>query len=61
MENYSKITKRVHLTFRAEAFNAMNTPHLWLPNTTVGSPQFGQISSTTGNPRMIQLALKMLF
>ena len=55
------IAERFNVQFRAEAFNAPNTPHLWLPNTNINAVQFGQISSTTGNPRVMQLALKLLF
>ncbi|MCL5742309.1 MAG: carboxypeptidase-like regulatory domain-containing protein, partial [Acidobacteria bacterium] len=53
--------ERVQLEFRAEAFNATNTPHLWLPNTGAASLQFGQINSTTGSPRVLQMALKVRF
>ena len=49
------------LQFRAEAFNLTNTPQLWLPNTTFGNLQFGQISQTSGLPRVIQFSLKLIF
>lgn len=55
------IRERVKIELRGEAFNATNTPHFWMPNTNAGSVQFGQISSTTGNPRVMQVALKVLF
>ncbi len=55
------IYERLKLEFRAESFNVMNTPHLWLPNTNAASVQFGQINSTTGNPRVMQMALKVIF
>ncbi|MCL5745851.1 MAG: TonB-dependent receptor [Acidobacteria bacterium] len=55
------IRERVKLQVRAEAFNLLNTPHFWLPNTTFGNLQFGQISSTTGFPRVLQFALKLTF
>jgi hypothetical protein len=48
------------LELRAEVFNATNTPPLAAPNTTVGSPGFGTITSA-GDPRVIQLALKWLW
>jgi len=56
-------TIREHLTveLRGEAFNLTNTPHLWLPITGAASNQFGQINSTTGNPRVMQMAMKVLF
>jgi hypothetical protein len=55
------IYERLKLELRGEAFNLMNTPHLWLPNTGLNSTQFGQISSTTGNPRVLQVAMKATF
>jgi hypothetical protein len=48
--------------FRAEAFNAFNTPHFADPDTnTADGAAFGVISSTIANPRMIQFALKYNF
>jgi hypothetical protein len=48
------------LEFRGEIFNAMNTPALGAPNTIVGSAGFGTITSA-GDPRVVQLAVKMTF
>ncbi len=53
--------ERYRLVFRAEMFNFTNTPHFALPNATVNSPQEGRITSTVGNPRQIQGALKFVF
>lgn len=55
------IWERASLQFRAEAFNALNRPNFWLPVTAMGNAQFGQINSTTGLPRVMQLALKLMF
>ena len=57
------IMETVRLQFRAEAFNLTNTPNFAEPNTTLGSPTFGQITSTaTGsNPRLLQFALRLSF
>ena len=49
------------LQFRWEAFNVLNHPAWGLPNTTLTSPQFGQITSTNGNMRQMQFALKYVF
>jgi TonB dependent receptor len=53
--------ERYRIDFRAEMFNFTNTPHFALPNATMNSPQEGKITSTVGNPRLIQLALKLVF
>jgi len=52
------ISERWRLDFRAEAFNLTNTPAFGYPGATVGTPQFGVISSA-GDGRQIQLALKL--
>ena len=60
------VMRRVPLTgsrtleLRAEVFNALNTPPLGAPNTTVGAASFGSITSA-GDPRVVQLALKFSF
>jgi hypothetical protein len=48
------------LEVRAEVFNATNTPPFLAPNTTVGSAAFGTITAA-GDPRVAQLALKLVF
>jgi hypothetical protein len=48
--------------FRAEAFDAFNTPHSADPDTNVADgAAFGVISKTMANPRMMELALKYRF
>jgi hypothetical protein len=47
--------------FRAEFFNALNHPQFANPDTNFTSPTLGVISSTSVNPRVIQLALKLAF
>ena len=51
------------LMFRAEFFNAFNTPQFGRPGATVGTTSFGKITSTSGSEpnRIIQLALKYNF
>jgi hypothetical protein len=48
------------LEIRAEAFNLLNTPPLGNPNAVLGAANFGTIT-TAGDPRVIQLAVKLQF
>jgi hypothetical protein len=56
-----KIHERLTAQLRFEYFNVFNTPFLWTPNTSMGSLQFGKITSTTGLPRVGQIGLKLVF
>jgi hypothetical protein len=49
------------LQFRGEVFNLFNTPQFDLPNPTIGNPSAGVISGVIGNPRQIQLGLRLSF
>jgi Carboxypeptidase regulatory-like domain len=63
--------ERVNLDLRIDAFNMTNTPAFGLPNSTVGSSSFGQISGTLGSgvgnvngvggPRVLQASVKVTF
>ena len=48
------------LELRVEVFNATNTPALGAPNGVFGSAGFGTITNA-GDPRVIQLAAKVIF
>jgi hypothetical protein len=48
------------LELRVETFNLLNHPPLGNPNSVVGSPAFGTIT-TAGDPRVVQLAAKYSF
>jgi hypothetical protein len=54
------LSERINLQFRAEFFNLTNTPPLGTPNTVLGTPGFGSITSA-GDPRVIQFGLKLEF
>lgn len=58
-----KITESQHVEFRAEFFNASNTPSFNTPDRTFNetSKTFGQITSTISPPRIIEFALKYRF
>jgi hypothetical protein len=55
------IKERLNLQFRSEFFNLFNTPALSNPNATLGTTQFGTITTTKHDNREIQFALKLLF
>jgi hypothetical protein len=63
------LTERLHLAFRAEAFNLFNHPQFGLPSGNFSSaPSFGQITSErnatgigTGTPRELEFALRLEF
>ena len=66
----TRILENQTLQFRAELFNAFNHPQFTNPNFGQGAiyglpnfsaGNFGQITSTSVNPRIIQLALKYIF
>ena len=46
---------------RFEAFNLFNSTHLNRPNRSLTNPNFGKITSTDGEPRILQFALKVSF
>ena len=49
------------MQFRLDAFNLTNTPFFGFPNASIGSPTVGTITSTNGDNRDLQLALKFEF
>jgi hypothetical protein len=55
------IHEQVRFQFRAEAFNIFNHPQFALPNPNIGNAQAGQITSTVGNPRQLQMGLRFQF
>jgi len=49
------------LQFRYEIFNTFNTPNFEPPGNTLGTGSFGRITTTLGDNRQMQFALKYLF
>jgi carboxypeptidase family protein/TonB-dependent receptor-like protein len=61
-----KLSPQTNLQFRAEAFNATNTPHFSNPNGNVNSSNFGKVLSTqtayaTGRSREFRFGLRLSF
>lgn len=48
-------------TFRAEAYNLLNSVQFGFPNNSFGSQSFGQVTSALNAPRDLQFALKIRF
>jgi hypothetical protein len=59
-KNFS-IREGQSLQFRSEFFNTFNHAQFSNPTTVASAANFGQISTTSVSPRIIQLALKYLF
>jgi hypothetical protein len=60
----TQITERFRLEFRAEVFNLFNRVQFAMPNTSVttaANPTTGYITSQLNQPRLIQLALRLVF
>ena len=53
--------ERANLEFRWEVFNVTNTAELGQPNNNFSSGSTGQITSLAGDPRVMQLALRLSF
>jgi outer membrane receptor protein involved in Fe transport len=55
------IGERLNTEFRSEFFNAFNMVNFSSPAANIAGANFGVITSTQGNPRVVQFALKLLF
>ena len=52
---------RANLQFRVEFFNILNHVRFHNPGLSFGTPQFGVVSAQVNEPRLIQVALKLIF
>ncbi len=50
-----------YFLFRAEMFNALNHPNFGPPDRNIRSQNFGRITSTVGDGRIVQLVMKYYF
>jgi hypothetical protein len=55
------ITERAGLQLRLEVFNLFNRVQFGVPGNTIGSSLFGLISSQLNNPRLVQVAARIVF
>ena len=55
------LTTSRRIELRLEAFNLFNTVNWEDPNTTVDNVDAGMITNSTGDPRIMQFAVKFAF
>ncbi|GAC1359525.1 MAG: hypothetical protein NVSMB3_07070 [Acidobacteriaceae bacterium] len=55
------IRETTNLEFRWEVFNVTNTPEFGQPNNNFSSGAAGQITSLSGDPRVMQIALRLSY
>ena len=62
LTKYTTIREGVKLEFRAQAFNITNTPNFNNPSGDIGTAStFGVITTTVGNPRILQFVAKISY
>jgi len=55
------LTERFKLQFRTEFFNLFNRVQFNAPGGSLGTPQFGVVTATRNQPRLVQFALRLAF
>ena len=60
MKNFT-FGSRYSLQFRFELINVFNRHYYTDPVTDIGSPYFGYVTSTTGQPRQGQVGIRFQF
>ncbi|MSV27797.1 MAG: TonB-dependent receptor [Bryobacterales bacterium] len=61
LNKHIPIREGIGLEWRAEFFNVFNLANFANPGGSITASSYGVIRSTTGNPRVIQMALKLVF
>jgi hypothetical protein len=57
----TRILESLAAQIRVEAVNAFNTPVFRAPNTQVGNPNFGRITSQANFARIMQVSVRLMF
>ena len=57
----TQLGERLALELRGEVFNVTNTPAFAQPNAIVGASNFGSITATAADPRVVQVAGRLRF
>jgi len=55
------IHENLTFQFRVEAFNLFNRVQFGSPNSILGNPQFGNITTDLNSPRLLQVAGRITF
>lgn len=61
LERVVRLSEKMNLQFRGEAFNALNKVNLGTPNRYVNEPQFGTITMAATPGREVQLSARLSF
>ena len=61
VNKYFPIREKLTLEWRSEFFNVFNFVNFANPGSSITASSGGTIRSTTGNPRVVQMALKLQF
>jgi len=57
-----RVGQRAAATLRWDVFNLFNTVNLGLPNKDIATPAtFGTVSGLSGDPRIMQIAVRFTF
>jgi hypothetical protein len=56
-----RFTEKLRLNVRGELFNSLNHFNPGQPNSTVGNPAIGRITSAQNGPRVAQISLRLMF